>query len=309
MPFAAAEGDRLAKRRRRDRGHARARRQGADRTARTGTSPASTRRRSRGFYRFAWTDGSDATLGRLGDDGALVTEAYAEDRGLAVGERLSLQSPSGEKRTVVVRGIYDPPQIDAAARRRQHRAARRSTTRSRSRRTPSRSSTRSRRRRPRWTRPRSASTTRRSTPARASARTRTKELRQLPADALRAAGLLGGREPVRDGQHARALGLRAHARARDAADHRDDAAPGAPHDPPRERDHGADRRGARPPARRVPRRAGHAGAVGLRRGAVAARPDARRASRVVAVLAGVAAAILPARRASGLNVLDALHYE
>jgi putative ABC transport system permease protein len=30
---------------------------------------------------------------------------------------------------------------------------------------------------------------------------------------------------------------------------------------------------------------------------------------VVAILAGIAAAILPARRASRLNVLDALHYE
>jgi putative ABC transport system permease protein len=30
---------------------------------------------------------------------------------------------------------------------------------------------------------------------------------------------------------------------------------------------------------------------------------------LVAVLAGIAAAILPARRASRLNVLDALHYE
>ena len=30
---------------------------------------------------------------------------------------------------------------------------------------------------------------------------------------------------------------------------------------------------------------------------------------VVAILAGVAAAVLPARRASRLNVLDALHYE
>jgi putative ABC transport system permease protein len=30
---------------------------------------------------------------------------------------------------------------------------------------------------------------------------------------------------------------------------------------------------------------------------------------LVAMLAGVAAAILPARRASRLNVLDALHYE
>ena len=30
---------------------------------------------------------------------------------------------------------------------------------------------------------------------------------------------------------------------------------------------------------------------------------------LVAVLAGIAAAIMPARRASRLNVLDALHYE
>ena len=30
---------------------------------------------------------------------------------------------------------------------------------------------------------------------------------------------------------------------------------------------------------------------------------------LVAILAGIAAAILPARRASRLNVLDALHYE
>jgi putative ABC transport system permease protein len=30
---------------------------------------------------------------------------------------------------------------------------------------------------------------------------------------------------------------------------------------------------------------------------------------VVAILAGVAAAIAPARRASRLNVLDAMHYE
>ena len=36
----------------------------------------------------------------------------------------------------------------------------------------------------------------------------------VPGDALRAARLLGDREPVRHGQHARALGLRAHARAR-----------------------------------------------------------------------------------------------
>ena len=111
VPFAAAEGDRLAKVEgvtaathvRNDKALI----AGEDRDV-TGIDPATIA----GFYRFAWTDGSDATLGRLGDDGALVTEAYADDRGLAVGERLSLQSPSGEERTVVVRGIYDPPRID-----------------------------------------------------------------------------------------------------------------------------------------------------------------------------------------------------
>ena len=81
-----------------------------------------------------------------------------------------------------------------------------------------------------------------------------------PGDALRAAGLLGDREPVRHGQHDGALGVRAHPRDRDAPDDRHDAPPGAPHDPPREHHHGADRRRARPRARAVPLRARDAGA-------------------------------------------------
>ena len=59
------------------------------------------------FYRFEWTAGS---LAGLGEDGALVTKDYADDHGLAVGKRLALQTPSGEKLALVVRGIYDPPQ-------------------------------------------------------------------------------------------------------------------------------------------------------------------------------------------------------
>ena len=50
---------------------------------------------------------------------------------------------------------------------------------------------------------------------------------------------------VRDRQHARPDRVRADERARDAPRGRDDAAPGAADDPPRERDHGADRRRAR----------------------------------------------------------------
>ena len=62
------------------------------------------------FYRFEWTAGS---LDGLGEDGALVTKGYADDNGLAVGSRLALQTPSGEKLALVVRGVYDPPKAKA----------------------------------------------------------------------------------------------------------------------------------------------------------------------------------------------------
>jgi putative ABC transport system permease protein len=75
----------------------------------TGVDPTTIGR----FYRFEWTDGSAATLERLGADGALVTKAYADKENLSVGDALPMQSPSGERRTLVVRGVYDPPQIDA----------------------------------------------------------------------------------------------------------------------------------------------------------------------------------------------------
>jgi putative ABC transport system permease protein len=72
----------------------------------TGIDPATIGR----FYRFDWVKGSEHDLGR---DGALVTQDYADDHAVAVGEKLALQAPSGEKRTVVVRGIYDPPAAKA----------------------------------------------------------------------------------------------------------------------------------------------------------------------------------------------------
>jgi putative ABC transport system permease protein len=61
------------------------------------------------FYRFTWSAGSEHALGRLGTDGALVTEAYAKAKHLAVGSHVSLKTPAGAKGTLVVRGIYDPP--------------------------------------------------------------------------------------------------------------------------------------------------------------------------------------------------------
>jgi putative ABC transport system permease protein len=75
----------------------------------TGVDPATIGR----FYKFNWAEGSDKTIAALGTDGALVTQAYADDQDVAVGERLSIQTASGDKQPVVVRGIYDPPEIEA----------------------------------------------------------------------------------------------------------------------------------------------------------------------------------------------------
>jgi putative ABC transport system permease protein len=61
------------------------------------------------FYRFNWTTGSDRTLAQLGDDGALVTKSYADSKHLTVGRPVSIKTPKGDIYTVVVRGIYDPP--------------------------------------------------------------------------------------------------------------------------------------------------------------------------------------------------------
>jgi putative ABC transport system permease protein len=62
------------------------------------------------FYTFAWTTGSDRTLQELGSDGALVSKRYAADQDLETGGSIALTTPSGEQRTLVVRGVYDPPQ-------------------------------------------------------------------------------------------------------------------------------------------------------------------------------------------------------
>ena len=42
-----------------------------------------------------------------------MTQSYAKAHHLAVGRRLAIQSPSGEKRVMIVRGIYDPPRMRA----------------------------------------------------------------------------------------------------------------------------------------------------------------------------------------------------
>jgi putative ABC transport system permease protein len=111
MPFDAAEGDAVARVPGVDTAsHVRIDRalvNGDERDV-TGVDPATIAR----FYRFEWIEGSDATVAELGNDGALVTQTYADDQDVAVGDPLAIQTASGDRLEAVVAGIYDPPEIE-----------------------------------------------------------------------------------------------------------------------------------------------------------------------------------------------------
>ncbi len=63
-------------------------------------------------YHFDWKQGSDNLLPLLGGDGAIVDDNYAEEHDLSVGSKFDLQASDGSKAPFVVRGIYDPPRAD-----------------------------------------------------------------------------------------------------------------------------------------------------------------------------------------------------
>ena len=62
-------------------------------------------------FNFNWTQGSDAALGALGRDGAVLEEGYAEDHGLALGSRFVIRTPSGELVDLRVAGIQAPTEV------------------------------------------------------------------------------------------------------------------------------------------------------------------------------------------------------
>jgi len=62
-------------------------------------------------YRYDWVQGSNATLLRLGRDGAVVREKWASKHQVAVGDRITVTNPAGEKSSYVVRGIYTQPKF------------------------------------------------------------------------------------------------------------------------------------------------------------------------------------------------------
>jgi putative ABC transport system permease protein len=53
-----------------------------------------------------WQDGSDATLTGLGANGAIVDEGFAEDEGIEVGDTMRVLTPAGRRVTYEVRGLF-----------------------------------------------------------------------------------------------------------------------------------------------------------------------------------------------------------
>ena len=62
-------------------------------------------------YRYQWAKGSNAVLHGLGRNGAVVRKKFADEHGLRVGSRLTVVDPAGGRSTYVVKGIFDQPKI------------------------------------------------------------------------------------------------------------------------------------------------------------------------------------------------------
>jgi putative ABC transport system permease protein len=58
-------------------------------------------------YAFRWKEGADDVLARLGANGAVLPSNVAEDRDLAVGDSFTVRSTGNRAKDFVVRGIYE----------------------------------------------------------------------------------------------------------------------------------------------------------------------------------------------------------
>jgi putative ABC transport system permease protein len=65
-------------------------------------------------WRFAWAEGDDAVAAGLGAEGAVVDEGWAKEHGLGVGDTFALTSAGGTTLELEVRGIERSPVIDLA---------------------------------------------------------------------------------------------------------------------------------------------------------------------------------------------------
>jgi putative ABC transport system permease protein len=58
-------------------------------------------------YEFRWEEGSDEVLTSLGENGAVLPNNYAEDNDLSVGETFTVRSSDNRTKEFTVRGIYE----------------------------------------------------------------------------------------------------------------------------------------------------------------------------------------------------------
>jgi putative ABC transport system permease protein len=64
-------------------------------------------------FDFEWEDGSNRVLSGLGADGAVVDDGWAKEHGTKVGDRITVTSAKGVKLPLVVRGIEKSPVLDS----------------------------------------------------------------------------------------------------------------------------------------------------------------------------------------------------
>ena len=62
--------------------------------------------------RFHWKAGSEATLRGIGNDGAIITKSFAKEHHLGTGERFPMTSPSGKRLDLRVAGIDARPEFN-----------------------------------------------------------------------------------------------------------------------------------------------------------------------------------------------------
>ncbi len=60
-------------------------------------------------YNFDWTEGSDAILAQLGSNGAIVDKQFADDHGISVGQTVTVRTGENTSTKAVVKGVYRPP--------------------------------------------------------------------------------------------------------------------------------------------------------------------------------------------------------
>jgi putative ABC transport system permease protein len=62
-------------------------------------------------YRYDWVSGSNGTLAELGRDGAVIRKKWSDAHHVGVGDRIAVLNPAGERRSYEVRGIYTQPKF------------------------------------------------------------------------------------------------------------------------------------------------------------------------------------------------------